>query len=164
MLSKIVILEKQPVMKQLTLILTIVFSMSILAQEKDLVIKDVKATAYNYIDVFYKADTTLAYKSIHKDLRKVGWYYDDKKQKYSGALEMPFDKLISLAKRWNAKGDQVTSDTPRKVKVLEVSDKIAVAKVTAAWGIDYLNMVRTDEGWKIINIVWQSKPKFSLNN
>ncbi|MBT8310090.1 MAG: hypothetical protein EX254_09515 [Flavobacteriaceae bacterium] len=151
-------------MKQLVIITAILFSYNFYAQEKDMAIKDVEAAAFNYIDVFYKADTTLAYKSIHKDLRKVGWYYNDEKKKYSGALELPFDKLIELAKRWNAKGDQIKEDTPRKVKVLEVSDKIAVAKVTAAWGIDYLNMVNTYEGWKIINIVWQSKPKFSLNN
>jgi hypothetical protein len=76
---------------------------------------------------------------------------------------MSFDKLISLAKRWNVKGDRANADSPRIVKILEVSDKIAVVKVTAVWGIDYLNMVNTNEGWKSINIVWQSKPKFSLN-
>ncbi len=144
------------------LILALTFSFSALAQDKEKALKDVETTAYNYIDVFYKVDTTLAHKSIHKDLRKVGWYYNGEKKAYSGALEMPFDKLIDLAKKWNAKGDKVTDSTPREVKVLEVSDKIAVAKVTAAWGIDYLNMVNTDDGWKIINIVWQSKPKFSL--
>lgn len=151
-------------MKYLILILAFASSTSLLAQDKDMAIKSVEATAYNYLDIFYNADTALAYKSIHKDLRKVGWYYDDKKQAYSGALEMPFDQLISLAKQWNAKGDKVNAETPRDVKVLEVSDKIAVAKVTAAWGIDYVNMVNTDEGWKIINIVWQSKPKFSLHD
>ena len=151
-------------MRILIILLSFTVSFHSVAQEKDMAIKNVEITAYNYIDVFYKADTTLAYKSIHKDLRKVGWYFDDKKQEYTGALEMPFDKLINLAKRWNVKGDKVTSDTPRKVKILEVSDKIAVAKVTAAWGIDYLNMVNTDDGWKIINIVWQSNPKFSLND
>ena len=77
---------------------------------------------------------------------------------------MPFDKLINLAKRWNVKGDRVNESSPQKVELLEVSDKIAVVKVTAVWGIDYLNMVNTAEGWKIINIVWQSKPKFSLRD
>jgi len=151
-------------MKIVLLLLTFVFSFSIFAQEDEAAVKDVTSTAYNYIDAFYKADTTLAYKSVHKDLRKVGWFYNDEKKAYSDALEMPFDKLIALAKRWNASGTRLTPETPRKVKILEVSDKIAVAKVTAAWGIDYLNMVHTDEGWKIINIVWQSKPKYSISD
>lgn len=151
-------------MRTILLIIAFVFSFSTFAQEKETAIKNVTATAYNYIDAFYKADTTLAYVSVHKDLRKVGWYYNDEKKAYSEALEMPFDKLIALAKRWNASGTRLTPDTPRKVKVLEVSDKIAVVKVTAAWGIDYLNMVNTQNGWKIINIVWQSKPEFSLSD
>lgn len=151
-------------MKSLTFLLALLYITQLSAQEKEQAIKDVTATSYNYINTFYKVDTTLAYKSIHKDLRKVGWWYDTKKNTYSDAIEMPFDKLINLAKRWNVKGDRVNESSPQKVEVLEVSDKIAVVKVTAVWGIDYLNMVNTAEGWKIINIVWQSKPKFSLKD
>ncbi len=152
-------------MKQLTVIVFLFYScIQTNAQDKETAIKEVTRTSYNYIDIFYKVDTTLAYQSIHKDLRKVGWWYDEKKKGYSDALEMPFDRLINLAKRWNVKGDQVTDSSPRKVELLEISDKISVTKVTAVWGIDYLNMVNTKDGWKIINIVWQSKPKFSLKN
>lgn len=151
-------------MRSLTILLTLFLVLQISAQEKQQAIENVTQAGYNYIDSFYKVDTTLAYKSVHKDLRKVGWWYDSKKNAYSGALEMPFNALIDLGKKWNVKGDRANEKSPRKVEILEVSDKIAVAKVTAVWGIDYLNMVNTDDGWKIINIVWQSKPKFSLNN
>lgn len=151
-------------MKLLTIIFVLFFATNISAQNKDAAVKEVTQAAYNYINTFYKADTTLAYKSVHKDLRKVGWWFDEKKGAYSDNSEMSFDKLINLAKRWNAKGDRANSESIKDVVVLEVSDKIAVAKVTAVWGIDYLNMVKTDEGWKSINIVWQSKPKFSLKD
>lgn len=150
-------------MKILTTLLALAFSLQLAAQDQKQEIKDVTQAAYNYIDTFYKADTTLAYKSVHKNLRKVGWWFDKKKDAYSDKSEMTFVSLISLAKRWNAKGDRVKPDSPREVKVLEVSDKIAVVKVTAVWGIDYLNMVKTDDGWKSVNIVWQSKPKFSVS-
>jgi len=149
-------------MKPTAVLFALFFTIYITAQDKESTIKDVTQAGYNYIDTFYKVDTTLAYQSVHKELRKVGWWYDKKKSSYSDASEMSFDRLISLAKRWNAKGNKVNDQSPRKVEVLEVSDKIAVVKVTAVWGIDYLNMVNTDEGWKSINIIWQSKPKFSL--
>ena len=149
-------------MKTITILITLLFTVCITAQDKDSAIKDVTQVANNYIDTFYKVDTTLAYKSIHKNLRKVGWWYDDKKKAYSRDLEMPFDALINLAKKWNVKEDRANEQSPRKVEILEVSDKIAVVKVTAVWGIDYLNMVNTEDGWKAINIIWQSKPKFSL--
>lgn len=150
-------------MKALTILLVLLFTLQITAQDQKQEIKDVTQAAYNYIDTFYKADTTLAYKSVHKNLRKVGWWFDKKKDAYSDKSEMTFESLIGLAKRWNAKGDRVKADSPREVKVLEVSDKIAVVKVTAVWGIDYLNMVKTNDGWKSVNIVWQSPPKYSLS-
>ncbi|WP_299884126.1 nuclear transport factor 2 family protein [uncultured Lacinutrix sp.] len=147
-------------MKPFIFLCVLFFTLQVSAQEKELATKNVTIAANNYIDTFYKADTTLAYKSVHKKLRKVGWWFDEKKGKYSDDSEMPFDKLISLSKRWNKKGDKVNESTPRNIEVLDVSDKIAVVKVTAAWGIDYLNMVNTNEGWQTINIVWQTKPKF----
>ncbi|WP_299156059.1 nuclear transport factor 2 family protein [uncultured Tenacibaculum sp.] len=151
-------------MKALYYLIILLFTIQLSAQKKEQAIKDVKQAAYNYIDTFYKADTTLAYKSVHKDVRKVGWWFDKKKGKFSNKSEMPFDKLIALAKRWNAKGNRANEKSIREVNILEVSDKIAVAKVTAVWGIDYLNMVKTKDGWKSINIIWQSKPKFSLKD
>lgn len=151
-------------MKKLSLLFIFFFAIHISAQEKEQAIKNVKQAAFNYIDAFYQADSTLAYKSVHKKVRKVGWWYSDKKKVYSKNLEMPFDALVKLAKKWNLKGDRANDSSVREVKILEVSDKIAVVKVTAVWGIDYLNMVKTKEGWQSINIVWQSKPKFSLKD
>ena len=151
-------------MKAFYYLIILLFTIQLTAQEKEQAIKDVKQAAYNYIDTFYKADTTLAHQSVHKNVRKVGWWFDKKKGKFSDKSEMPFDKLIALAKRWNAKGNRANEKSIREVVVLEVSDKIAVAKVTAVWGIDYLNMVKTKDGWKSINIIWQSKPKFSLKD
>ena len=151
-------------MKTITTFLLVLFTLQLSAQDQQQEMKKVTQAAYDYIDTFYKADTSLAYKSVHKNLRKVGWWFDKKKDAYSDNSEMTFDSLIGLANRWNAKGDRANSESIREVKVLEVSDKIAVAKVTAVWSIDYLNMVKTDEGWKSINIVWQSPPKFSYSN
>lgn len=148
-------------MRSIIVILVLAISANSFSQEKELAVKKVTEAASNYINTFYKADTTLAYKSVHPKLRKVGWWFNNKKDQYSNASEMSFDRLISLAKRWNVKGDRANEKSIHEVEILDVCDKIAVAKVTAVWGIDYLNMVNTREGWKIINIVWQSKPKFS---
>ena len=76
---------------------------------------------------------------------------------------MPFDKLISLAKRWNASGNQTTAGSPKEVVIFEVSDKTASAKVTAVWGIDYLSLMKENGKWMIVNVLWQSPPKFSLS-
>lgn len=127
--------------------------------QKDL--DDLKAAAQGYIDIFYKGDTLLAYKYVDQSLRKVGWRYRADKQQYSGNRELPFTAVVDLAKRLKENPLEIPEGTPREVEVLEVNDKIAIVKVTALWGIDYLNFVKIDQEWKIINIVWQSPPKWT---
>lgn len=130
------------------------------AQQQEL--EAVTAACNDYIDAFYKNDISYAERSIDTSLRKVGFWYNPAKDQYSDALEMPYDALIDLAQKWNKDGSQANKNSIREVEVLEIADKIAVAKVTAVWGIDYLNLAKKDNTWKIINVLWQSKPKFSI--
>lgn len=136
------------------------FSQFAFTQEED--VKAVKQACMNYINTFYNADTTLAYKSIHKSLRKTGFYFAEQYQKYSKQLEMPFDALIDLAKKWNVNEESADENSPKKVEVFEVADKTAIAKVTAVWGIDYISLFKEDDEWMIVNVLWQSKPKFII--
>lgn len=152
-------------MNRLLLLLSIcLLGLNTISAQKDKTnLAKVKEACFNYINAFYEADTSLAYKSVHKDLRKVGFYFNEEKQAYSGPLEMPFDDLVSLAKRWNVEGNKTTPDSPKEVTVFEVADKTANAKVTAVWGIDYLSLVKVNNEWMIINVLWQSPPKQSVS-
>ena len=132
-----------------------------IAQDYQKDLDDLKAAAQGYIDIFYKGDTLLAYKFVDQSLRKVGWRYRADKQQYSGNRELPFAAVVDLAKRLKENPLEIPEGTPREVEILEVNDKIAIVKVTALWGIDYLNFVKIDQEWKIINIVWQSPPKWT---
>jgi hypothetical protein len=123
--------------------------------------KAVEAACYDYIHAFYQADTTLAYRSVHSQVQKRGFWFNDKKNEYAKMGEMPFNRLIALAKVWNKDGKEANAQTPKKVEVFEVSDKTAVAKVTAVWGIDYMHLAKIDNKWYIMNVLWQSPPKFS---
>lgn len=122
-------------------------------------IADVRQACFNYIDAFYKADTTLAYQSVHPTLQKRGFSFDQKSGNYSMQLEMPFPALIRLAKTWNKDGKRANETSPRKIDVFEVADKTATAKVTAVWGIDYLHLMKDKGRWMIVNVLWQSPPK-----
>jgi len=119
----------------------------------------VRAACMDYIEAFYQADTTLAYRSISPTLRKVGFYYNEESGDYSHQLEMPFEALITLAKQWNIAGDQANDQSIKQVTLYEVADKTAVAKVTAAWGIDYISLAKVKDQWMIVNVLWQSEPR-----
>jgi hypothetical protein len=121
----------------------------------------VKQAGFNYIDTFYKADTTLAYQSIHPSLQKRGFSYSTKDNNYSKQLEMPFPALIRLAKVWNKDGNHANAQSPREVEVFEIADKTATAKVKAVWGIDYIHLMKENGTWYIVNVLWQSPPQFA---
>jgi len=134
------------------------------AQDPTDEVRAVENACFDYINAFYQADTTLAYRSVHKSLRKTGFFWDKGKDMYSDQLEMPFDDLIALAKRWNADGSQADEKTPKGVQVFEISDKTASAKVNAIWGIDYMGLMKMDGKWMIVNVLWQSPPRSSIRN
>ena len=118
----------------------------------------VKAAAMDYIECFYEADTTKAYRSVSPLLQKRGYGYSDKKQKYSDQYEMNFEQLISLAKRWNADGSKVNDKSPKKVEIFEILDKTASVKIYAEWGTDYIHLSKIDGKWLVMNVLWQSYP------
>lgn len=116
----------------------------------------IEEAVMNYVNAFYDADTTKAYQSVARDLAKRG-YYTTKEGNVIEA-KMSFEQLIKLAQRWKS-SQNITAETPRKVTVFEVLDKIASAKVEAKWGIDYFHLAKVNNSWTIINVLWQEYPK-----
>ena len=140
-----------------TFVLTLVLSMAAFISfaqdgEKQMVEKAI----HNYVDAFYQADTTKAYESIARDLAKRG-YYTGKDGKVNEA-KMSFEQLIRLAQRWK-NSQNITPESPKKITVFEILDKIATAKVEAQWGIDYFHLAKINGNWMIINVLWQEYPK-----
>ncbi len=120
-------------------------------------VEAVRQAAFDYIDAIYKADPALVRKSVHPSLAKRGWYVD--RQNEWRETPMTFDQLIETARTWNANGQTLREGAPRAVEVHEVLSRIASARITAQWGVDYLQLAKFDDGWKIVNIVWQSPPR-----
>ena len=67
-------------------------------------------------------------------------------------------QMIQIAKDWN-KDDWVPEDAPRDINLLDMQEKIAVVRVTAYWGVDYLQLSKNDTGWLIVQILSQNWPR-----
>ena len=117
----------------------------------------VQQAAMDYLEGIYLVDPTRIERSVHPDLAKRGFWRDPAKPAYEPQSTMTFAQLMALAASWNKAGTRDTS--VKKVEVLDVLDQTAVAKVTASWGIDHMQLAKYDGRWKIINIVWQAHPK-----
>ena len=119
--------------------------------------KLVEKAAHNYLDAFYEVEPDLLDDSVHPELAKVGFWRPNPDDEYR-VLPMSFAQLKGLAGRWNRNGDHVRDDTPRDVEILDMLDATAAVKVTAAWGIDYMQIGKFDGKWQIRHILWQSHP------
>ncbi|MDF1696727.1 MAG: nuclear transport factor 2 family protein [Saprospiraceae bacterium] len=117
----------------------------------------VHAAVEDYVLGLYEVSPERIEKSVHKDLRKIG-YYEYNGEAYSN-VPMTYQQLYDLSAKWNIKGDQVTEETPKIIEIYSVHDKTASAKLTAKWGIDFMHLGKVDGVWKIMNIIWQSDPK-----
>ena len=137
---------------KLVLIGCLLMSTTIYAQNDR---QDVERAVLNYVEAFYEADTTKAYESVARDLAKRGYYQRD-----TAIMEarMTFPQLVALAKRWK-NSVTITDQTPKKITVFEILDKIATAKLEAHWGIDYFHLAKIHGKWMIINVLWQDYPK-----
>ena len=117
----------------------------------------VQQAATDYVEAIYLVDPTRIERSVHPDLTKRGFWREPAKAVYEPQSTMTYAQLMNLAATWNKAGTRDTS--VKKVEVLDVLDQTAVAKITASWGIDYMQLAKYDGRWKIINIVWQAHPK-----
>jgi hypothetical protein len=117
----------------------------------------VRRAALDYVEALYDAEPDRIRRSVHPDLKKYGFYRPADADVYRGSA-MTFAQLVELAGSWNRDGSKTTADSPKQVEVLDVLDQTAAAKVTAEWGVDYMQLARFDGEWKILHIVWQSHP------
>ncbi len=116
----------------------------------------VEAAALDYVEGLYNADPSRIERSVHPQLTKRGFWRDAVTAPWGAQETMTYDQLVALAKTWNARKNRDL--TIKKVEVFDVADQTASAKVTAMWGIDYLQLAKSDGRWKIINILWQAHP------
>ena len=122
----------------------------------------VRQAALDYIESVYDVNPAKAERSVHPDLAKRGFFIKKGETAYTPST-MTFAQLVELAKSYNKNG-QVPKNAPKEVVIYEVSDQTASAKVTASWGIDYMHLAKYNAKWKIINILWQTRPKLTTNN
>lgn len=118
----------------------------------------VERAVLDYVEGIYEVKPEWIKRSVHPDLKKLGFWRPDGEEPFKPGASMTFDQLHDLAAKYNKDG-KIPDDAPKTVEVFDVMDKIATAKLTADWGTDYFQLVKEDGKWMILHVVWQSPPK-----
>jgi hypothetical protein len=138
----------------ITLLFLSILTIDVKAQSEEL---RVSAAILNYVEALYEAKPELIAESVHPDLHKYGYYKAKDATTYQGS-SMTFKQLQELAGKWNAK-KWLSEDAPKEIKIFEIQDQTATAKLTAYWGTDYFHLAKIDGKWMIMNVLWQSPPQ-----
>ncbi len=117
----------------------------------------VRQAVLNYANSAYEVRPDLVERSVHPKLQKIGYVLRDGTKEYR-ELWMNFYELKELVAGWNKEGRFDAATARRDVKVLDLLDKTAVARLDAEWGIDFFQLAKIEGEWKIMNVIWQTYP------
>ena len=117
--------------------------------------KGVEEAVLDYVEGVYLVQPERIERSVHKDLRKLGYGRRDSSSEYR-VLPMSYQELYDLAARWNADGRVDPETAPKEIVIFDVLNQTATAKLTAAWGVDYFQLGKYDGKWMIVNVLWQT--------
>jgi ketosteroid isomerase-like protein len=103
------------------------------------------ATARDYFDGWFDGDEARMARALHPDLVK---------RRAGEELGITTkERMLELTRRGEGKED--AADRTLDIQVEDVYGDIASATVRSAVYHEYLQLVRTSEGWKIANALWQ---------
>lgn len=117
----------------------------------------IRQTALDYIEGWYEGDAARMERALHPELAKRIVMTDSA----TGNSRLDQMGAMALIQRTRAGGGR---KTPREsqMKDLTILDRFqnaAVVKIVAAGWIDYLQEAKFNGEWKIVNVLWELKPR-----
>jgi len=145
-------------MKQLliSLLAVVLFYPSAAYSQSDVEREAVRQAVLDYVEGIYDLAPERIERSVHPELAKRGFYMKKGEKTYS-SIPMTFAELVNLARTYNKDG-KIPKNARKEIVVFDVLDQIASAKLSAFWGVDYFQLAKYDGKWKIVNVLWQSRP------
>ena len=116
----------------------------------------IRAAALDYIEGWYTGDADRMSRAVHPELAK-RLVRTDRQTGQSDIRDMGASELVMQTRRGG--GKQTPPDKRRTdVRILDIFDTVASARVDADGWIDYMHLARADGRWKIINVLWAIRP------
>lgn len=115
----------------------------------------IRATAHDYIDGWYEADAARMERALHPHLAK-RLVYDDP----SGRSQLVDLTALELVQSTRAGGGKIPRREWRdSVTILDGFGNAAMVRIDATTWVDYLEEVKWNGRWVIVNVVWVNRPQ-----
>jgi hypothetical protein len=119
--------------------------------------ESIKKTALDYIEGWYAGDAARMERALHAELAKRMISTDPK----TGRSQFNHMGAMTLVQRTRDGGGKKTPQDRqlKEITILDRYNNAAVVKIIASDWIDYVEMGKFNGDWKIINVLWELKPK-----
>lgn len=117
----------------------------------------IKKTALDYIEGWYEGDAARMETALHPELAK-RMIFTDPKTGHSQFNHMGAMQLVQNTRRGGGSKTPKEQQT-KDITILDRYNNAAVVKIVASGWIDYLEEAKFNGEWKIINVLWELKPR-----
>lgn len=115
----------------------------------------IKAPALDYVESWYAGDAARMAQALHPDLAKRNPGTDPATGK-TRIEHMGREQLVQYTR--DGAGSQTPPEQQRKeVTILDAYADIAVVKIVSSAFVDYVEEVKVDGRWVIVNVLWRYK-------
>ena len=117
----------------------------------------IRRTALNYVEGWYEGNAERMESALHPELAKriVG---TDEKSGKSFLSVMGATSLVQGTRRGGGKNTP-KEEQQKDVYILDIYNNTASVKAIMSGWIDYLHVAKWNGEWKIVNVLWENKPK-----
>jgi len=144
--------------KKLAIVLLLLAGMTGQAQVKaeDPEADAIRKTALDYIEGWYTGDAARMERALHPELAKRIVNTNP-----NGQSRLDSMGAMTLVQFTRAGGGKRTPEDKQQkdVTILDRYENMAQVKVIAADWVDYLQVAKFNGQWKIINVLWEMKPR-----
>lgn len=109
----------------------------------------VEATVRDYFEGWHEGDLARMDRALHPGLVK----RSADQARSEGATFTTKDRMLELVRAGGGTADR--TDQPIEVEVVDVHHDVATAVVRSAQYREYLHLLHTPEGWRIVHAFWQ---------
>jgi hypothetical protein len=137
-------------------LLTIAFTAQAQAQS-DADTAAIRQVALDYIEGWYAGDAARMERAVHPELAKRIVQTDAR----SGQSTLGQQSAATLVQNTRNGGGKQTPEARRlkTVTVLDVYENAATVRIDASDWVDYLHLARWNGEWRIVNVLWEHRPR-----
>lgn len=139
-----------------TLLLLAVMPFAVLRAQSAADSSGIRQAALDYIEGYYEGDGARMERALHPELAKRIVRTNEQGRSQLGQMSA---MSLVLGTRAGGGKDVPAANRRKDVRILDIYQNAASAKIDASDWVDYLHLAKWNGRWVIVNVLWELHPR-----